>query len=400
MSRMLNQVSVSQLTRGKPGRPTPAALESLIFRAWIVAFALKLVGSSWDVSWHFKWLRDDFAPPHLLNSAGTVLAMALVGLHWYTGFGVDKTAKRLIEAGMAIFMIAIPIDLVNHRLNGLDITSWSSSHALLYLGTALMLLGVIKASRGIVRAVFFAFFLENWHFPALHQEYGVYGLKAWLAGNPEAEPSLLKFAAEQLGRPVDTAMVEKFTQPVSDWVYPLWTAVGTVFILVIARRVVGMRWTATSIAAAYLAYRVVSGVALDLVDFPFSAIPFFLIAGAVVIDLSFLLLPEVPVVGALLTVGATYAGIVLQGWITEVPPYALNAWPVAAVLLALLWYGQSRLPLAQTAPAGAAPAGLVPAQAGTEPVLGRPREAEPGQTAPERIEPEQVVSERAEPEQV
>jgi len=340
---MFEQVSVSRLTRGKPGRPTPEDLASLLYRAWIVAFALKMVGSSWDVSWHFKWLRDDFAPPHLLNSAGTILAMVLVGVHWYTGFGVDRTAKRLIETGMAIFMIAIPVDLVNHRVNGLDITSWSPSHALLYLGTALMLAGLIKSSRGIVQAVFFAFFLENWHFPALHQEYGVYGLKAWLAGRPEAEPSLLAFAAEQMGRPVDLTMVEKFAQPVSYWVYPLWTAVGSIFVLVLARRVVGMRWTATGIAAGYLAYRVVSGFLLDLMDFPHSAMPFFLLAGAVVIDLAFRFVPEVPVVGALLTVGATYAGIVLQGWITETPPYELNAWPVAAVLLCVLWYGQSRI---------------------------------------------------------
>ncbi len=340
---MLVHVSISRLTRGKPGRPTPEDLASLLTKAWIVAFALKMVGSSWDVSWHFKWLRDDFAPPHLLNSVGTVLAMVLVGVHWYTGFGVDRTAKRLIEIGMAIFMIAIPADVVNHRVNGLDITSWSPSHALLYLGTALMLLGLIKVSRGVPQAVFFAFFLENWHFPALHQEYGVYGLKAWLEGRPEAEPSLLRFAAEQMGRPVDDEMVQKFAQPVSDWVYPLWAAVGTVFILVLARRVVGMRWTATGVAAGYLAYRAVSWILLDLADFPRSAIPFFLLAAALVIDLSFRFLPGIPVAGALLTVGAAYAGIVAQGWITEVPPYALNAWPVAAVLLSLLWYGQSRI---------------------------------------------------------
>lgn len=350
MARMFTQVSVSQLTRGKPGRATPEEISSLLYRAWIVAFVLKVVGSSWDVSWHFKWLRDDFAPPHLLNSVGTVLAMVLVGVHWYTGFGVDKAAKRLIETGMAIFMIAIPADVVNHRVNGLDITSWSPSHALLYLGTALMLIGVIKGSRGVMQAVFFAFFLENWHFPALHQEYGVYGLKAWIEGRPEAEPSLLAFAAKQMGRPVDTQMVEKFAQPVSDWVYPLWTAVGTIFILVVARRVVGMRWTATGIAAGYLAYRIVTGGVLELMDFPRSAIPYFLIAGAIAVDLAFLLLPEVPVVGALLTVGATYAGIVLQGWITEVPPYALNAWPVAAVLLAALWYGQSKIRALSSSP--------------------------------------------------
>jgi hypothetical protein len=35
-----------------------------IYGAWLLAFVLKVLGSSWDVSWHFKWLRDDLAPPH------------------------------------------------------------------------------------------------------------------------------------------------------------------------------------------------------------------------------------------------------------------------------------------------------------------------------------------------
>ncbi|MCD0452336.1 hypothetical protein LO762_24540 [Actinocorallia sp. API 0066] len=339
---MLTPVSTSALTRGKPGRATPEELQRFLLRAWILAFSLKLVGSSWDVSWHFKWLRDDFAPPHLLNSAGTVIAMALVGLHWYTGYGLDKIAKRFVEVGMAAFMIAIPIDVVNHRINGLDITAWSSSHALLYIGTGLMLIGMIRASTGVRRAVFFAFFLENWHFPALHQEYGVYALKAWYAGNPEAEPSLLSFAAQQMGRPVDDIMVEQFAQPVSYWVYPLWTGIGAMLILVLARRFTGLRWTATCVAAGYLAYRAVTGVLLGLGGFPHSAWPFFLVVGAVVIDLSFRYLPRLPVVGALLTVGALSLAFVAQGWLWEAPPYAMGAWTVAAGVLAVCWHGLDR----------------------------------------------------------
>ena len=103
-----------------------------------------MLGSSWDVSWHFRWLRDDLAPPHLLNSAGTVVVVALVLFSGYTGHGVDRRALRLMQAGTATFLLAVPVDLVNHRVNGLDITSWSPSHALLYLGTAIMLAGAIR----------------------------------------------------------------------------------------------------------------------------------------------------------------------------------------------------------------------------------------------------------------
>ena len=66
------------MTFGRPGRPTTQDELRWIYTAWLAAFALKMLGSSWDVSWHFMWLRDDLAPPHLLNSARTVVVVAVV----------------------------------------------------------------------------------------------------------------------------------------------------------------------------------------------------------------------------------------------------------------------------------------------------------------------------------
>ena len=78
--------------------------------------------------------------------------------------------------------------MINHRVNGLDLTSWSPSHALLYIGTAIMIAGLIRAwylrypregryrwqwTAGLV--ALFAFFFENAHFPQLQQEYGILG---------------------------------------------------------------------------------------------------------------------------------------------------------------------------------------------------------------------------------
>src|SRR6478752_8954638 len=48
-------------TRGEPGRATPRSLTVFMQRMWLAALTFKLLGSSWDVSWHFKWLRDDLA---------------------------------------------------------------------------------------------------------------------------------------------------------------------------------------------------------------------------------------------------------------------------------------------------------------------------------------------------
>ena len=61
------------MTPGRPGRPRRETELRWIYTAWLGAFLLKMLGSSWDVSWHFRWLRDDLAPPHLLNSAGTAV---------------------------------------------------------------------------------------------------------------------------------------------------------------------------------------------------------------------------------------------------------------------------------------------------------------------------------------
>ena len=182
-----------------PRRVAPTTETELrwIYTAWLGAFLLKMLGSSWDVSWHFRWLRDDLAPPHLLNSAGTAVVIGLVIFHSYSGYGVDRRALRLMQWGIGMFLIAIPIDIVNHRINGLDITSWSPSHGLLYLGTAIMLAGAIRGwwlyaapgrIRNLVSLGLWLFFVENVLFPNQHQEYGVLSLRDYLDGHTTAEP--------------------------------------------------------------------------------------------------------------------------------------------------------------------------------------------------------------------
>jgi hypothetical protein len=333
------------MTPGRPGRTTTQTELRWIYTAWLGAFLLKMLGSSWDVSWHFRWLRDDLAPPHLLNSVGTAVVIGLVIFHSYSGYGVDQRALRLMQVGIGMFLIAIPIDIVNHRINGLDITSWSPSHGLLYLGTAIMLAGAIRGwwlhaapdrTRDLVSLGLWLFFVENVLFPNQHQEYGVLSLAAYLDGHTTAEPSLLDFAASQGQTPT------QFMLPVPSWVHPTWLVCAGLLTLVVARKVVGLRWTATILAGTYLAYRSVMWLLLVGLGFPPSVLPFVLLVGAVLVDLCVAFRVPGWLAGPVVT-GVVYAGAAGQEALHLLPPWNWWSGPWVAVGFGLLWAGVDRL---------------------------------------------------------
>jgi hypothetical protein len=327
------------MTPGRPGRATTEQELRWIYTAWLGAFLFKMLGSTWDVSWHFRWLRDDLAPPHLLNSAGTAVVIGLVIFSSYTGYGVDRRALRLMQWGIGLFLIAIPIDILNHRINGLDITSWSPSHGLLYFGTAVMLAGAIRGwwlyaqpgrVRNLVSLGLWLFFTENALFPNQHQEYGVLSLADYNAGHTTAEPQLLDFAARQGATPTE------FMLPVPSWVHPTWLVLAGLLSLLVARKVTGIRWAATTIAAAYLAYRGIAWLGLVGMGFPPSVPPLALLAGALLVDLAV----TARVAGWLagpVVVGVVYGLAVGLDQIGLLPPW--NWWSVipVAVGFAALW---------------------------------------------------------------
>lgn len=330
---------------GRPGRPTSQVELRWIYSAWLLAFVGKVLGSSWDVSWHFKWLRDDLAPPHLMNSLGTGLVVALVVFHSYTGYGVDKIALRFMQCGIGLFLLAVPLDLLNHAIYGLDITSWSPTHAVLYLGTAVLLVGTIRAwwlyavpgriRNGVLLALWMLFF-ENVLFPNQHQEYGVLSLRLLQDGRTSAEPILLDFARDQGHSPAE------FMLPVPSWVHPAWLICAGLLTLLGARKVTGVRWTATIVTAGYLLYRFLTLGLLWAGDFPTSAVPLMALAGAVLIDLAVTYRVPALFAGLLVAVG-TYGAAWLVDAVWLIPPWSWwSALPVS-VAFALLWSGVARL---------------------------------------------------------
>ncbi|HZM77842.1 MAG TPA: hypothetical protein VFC19_19155 [Candidatus Limnocylindrales bacterium] len=359
-----NSYSLVSLARFGPTDAQRPAVIAMVYRLWLIAFALKMTGSTWDMSWHFRWLRDTAAPPHVLNTIGTATAVALVLFQARHSVGVDAWAKRLMVVGTGIFLIAIPIDIINHEINGLDITAWSPSHALLYLGTALMLLGVFRGywlstapgrARTVCSAVLWGFFLENVLFAAQQMEYGVLSLKAWQNGTPTAEPDLLKFAADQIGRPIDELAVKHFALPVDAWVYPFWIVGAGLLTLVAARLFVGARWTATAIAGGYLAYRMFAWALLTGTGFPPSIPPFLMLGGAIAIDLTFLALANGymrAIIGTVLATCATAAALTVQRFVVGSPPIDWLAFVWGGIFLTIAWAGltaASRTPAVEPA---------------------------------------------------
>ncbi|WP_018686652.1 hypothetical protein [Actinokineospora enzanensis] len=342
--------------RGAAGTETPEWVWRFAYRTWVLALVFKLLGSSWDESWHFKFLRDDLAPPHLINTVGTGIAIVLVAIHTFTGMAATRRSLRLLQSGLAVFLIAAPLDVINHRVNGLDLTAWSPSHALLYAGTALMIAGLIDGwyaagprGRGwtVMLGALWVFFLENTVFPNGQQEYGALEMRSCLPNGvltPDscyAERELLEFAANQIGRPVDYAAIEHFALPIPPWVYPLWGIGVGALVLVLAAKTVKHPWAATMIAGAYVAYRAVVWPLLVAADFPPSAVPFYLLFVGLAIDLvrraKLSSIPELLATAAA-AVAIGYAALYLQDRMLAAPPTAWWSAPIALVGVAAIWF--------------------------------------------------------------
>jgi len=334
-------------SRGMAGRETPDWVLLLAYRMWLIALLFKVLGSSWDMSWHFKWQRDDLAPPHLINTVGTVIVIALVTIHTFTGYGCDRRSLRLMQLGTVVFLVAGPLDVINHRINGLDLTAWSPSHFLLFLGTALMIAGVIDGwqrlappgrTKTLILTALWAFFLENTLFPNGQQEYGTLSLSAWLSGKPDAEPSLLRFAAETFygdpSRSVGRDAVEHFALPIPSWVYPMWGIGVAALVLWIAGRSINKPWAATAVAGIYVGYRCLIWPILVGADFPPSIVPLYLIFVGIAVDLA----RRRPVLVPLAVTVLGYGALWVQGELIAAPPVAYWTAPItfAGLLLVIL----------------------------------------------------------------
>jgi hypothetical protein len=131
----------------------------------------KLVGAwglAWDIQWHVTIGRDSFwIPPHVMMYVSVVIGFAVsfaviardttagvpAGLPSWRILGLDGTRGFHLAAwGMALVLLAAPIDDLWHRLFGIDVTLWSPPHLLGLGGAALNTLGCVLVATEVYPA--------------------------------------------------------------------------------------------------------------------------------------------------------------------------------------------------------------------------------------------------------
>ena len=130
---------------------------------WVL-LAGKLLGAwglTWDIQWHLLIGRDTFwIPPHVMMyggvTGGLLVAFTVLALDTYSAqrgtrprgaitiLGLTSTRGiHLATWGVALLILAAPIDDLWHRLFGLDVTLWSPPHLLGLLGSAINTIGTL-----------------------------------------------------------------------------------------------------------------------------------------------------------------------------------------------------------------------------------------------------------------
>jgi hypothetical protein len=151
-----------------PLAAAPAATSALTVRRaalWTLLLSKLLAGwgVQWDIQWHVLIGRDSFwIPPHVMTYAGVALSVIVSFgvLAWESVTRRDGGNLRILGLsgtrgfhlaawGIALTVLAAPIDDLWHRLFGLDVTLWSPPHLLGILGAAINSLACLVIAREV-----------------------------------------------------------------------------------------------------------------------------------------------------------------------------------------------------------------------------------------------------------
>lgn len=156
--------SLSAPAPGARVAPSPdVRLERAALWALLAAKLLTGWGVQWDIRWHVVIGRDSFwIAPHVMTYAGVTLVVllsfgVLAARTWRAGGPAGLTLLglrgsrgfHLAAWGIAVTVLAAPIDDLWHRLFGLDVTIWSPPHLLGILGSAVNSVACLLIAREV-----------------------------------------------------------------------------------------------------------------------------------------------------------------------------------------------------------------------------------------------------------
>lgn len=263
-----------------------------IYWVWAAGLLLKLLGASWDVAWHFRFLRETFSPPHVVNLLGELLvAGALV--HEFRNLEKHRRAPLLVVlAGVGLFLLAIPLDQWWHVTFGIDLTTWSPSHLMLFYGTAVGVAGITLLFLADLRhehrsvtganpterallAFFLILFAEALAFPLTFNEYTTTSVIGVCQGNTALDPVLI--ASAKLYSAQCTDLNAAIFHGTPTWLYPVYAIGFSIFLATIVRASIGPGWALLTLAGLSIE-RAIADLALSGLGWPAAVIPFQYIA--------------------------------------------------------------------------------------------------------------------------
>lgn len=344
------------------------------YALWLLALALKLAGASWDVSWHFRTVRESISPPHILNGAGEILFVVLFWHAWRHRQPHQLMPLRIMIVGMATWALAVPLDEAWHRIYGLDLTTWSPSHLMLFYGTAIAVAGLallfasdigwrpgkafdLRAQPWLARAIlalFILFAAEAVLFPLTYSEHTTIAVDN-AANHPERlDPALLEMAL---------TVPDPYFHGVAPWVYPVYAVAAVAFVAVLARRFLpGPGWT-LAILGGYVLYRGATDMILGAGEWPRSVVPLQYVPMALAWEAAWLAPARPRVRTAAGVAASTLAAYATWAWMPTVAlaiPIGMASWPgallagAAAAALATYMADLAHDPAAGTGPVATA----------------------------------------------
>lgn len=262
-----------------------------LYSLWITAFLLKSIGAAWDASFHFKYLRELTQAPHVVNIIGNILAILIFIKMWKEESGRLTKPLKIIALGILVFIFGIFFDDWWHRMFGIDLTTWSLAHFILYIGTALVIVGVLAKShrdyqrgfisateRKVIQLFLIAFLFEAFWFPLLQQEEGVVAYFLFEQGRPLASKEVLELVKNPTlqvygGLPL--------------WLYAVWSSFSAILFFRFLKYFSFSNFSATIVASMYVAFRATMNCIFAYFTYPTSTVPYFLILAGITFDLTF-----------------------------------------------------------------------------------------------------------------